>query len=130
VATISVVSSRAIWCSSITATTGDGLVAALQLIAIVLREQAPLSELARNALERVPQVLVNGSFPRRAPLDQLPRTSRHIQMVEKSLGKQGRVLVRWSGTEPKLRVMIEGPDPKRIKQLANDILQTAHKELQ
>lgn len=111
------------------ATTGDGLVAALQLIAIVLREQKPLSELAQHALDRVPQVLVNGSFQRRTPLEQLPRTSRHIQMVERSLGKQGRVLVRWSGTEPKLRVMIEGPNPKRIKQLANDILQTAQKEL-
>ncbi|MFW6051569.1 MAG: phosphoglucosamine mutase [Myxococcota bacterium] len=111
------------------ATTGDGLVAALQLLAIVLREQRPLSELASQALERVPQVLVSVRLPKRRPLDDMPRTRQAITSAEKRLGEDGRVLVRWSGTEPKLRVMVEGPSRKRIEALANDIAEEARTEL-
>ncbi|HSN84386.1 MAG TPA: phosphoglucosamine mutase [Polyangiales bacterium] len=111
------------------ATTGDGLVAAMQVLAILCREQRPLSELAAQVMERVPQVLVNVSLPDRRPLDELPKTRRAIAMVEKTLGKEGRVLVRWSGTEPKLRVMIEGPRLEKIQTMADDIADTAQKEL-
>lgn len=111
------------------ATTGDGLVAALQLLSIVLREQRPLSELACAALERVPQVLVNVDLPRKKPLEELPQTSRAVQAAERTLGKEGRILVRWSGTEPKLRVMVEGPDPERIAELAEDIADRARHEM-
>jgi len=111
------------------ATTGDGLVAALQLLAIVLREQRPLSELARDALERVPQTLVNVKLPNRRDLEAMPRTRRAVATVENELGRDGRVLVRWSGTEPKLRVMVEGPDPKTIQSLAASIADEARKEL-
>jgi phosphoglucosamine mutase len=110
------------------ATTGDGLVAAMQVLAIVLREGRPLSELAAEAMERVPQVLVNVTLPDRRPLEDLPKTSHAIARAEKALGKNGRVLVRWSGTEPKLRVMIEGPKQDRIKAMANDIAAEAKKE--
>jgi phosphoglucosamine mutase len=110
------------------ATTGDGLVAAMQVLAIVLREGRPLSELAAEAMERVPQVLVNVTLPDRRPLEDLPKTSHAIARAEKALGKNGRVLVRWSGTEPKLRVMIEGPKQDRIKAMANDIAAEAEKE--
>lgn len=110
------------------ATTGDGLVAALQLLAIVLREQRPLSELAATVMERVPQVLVNVELPERRPLEDMSRTIGAIRAAEENLGKDGRVLVRWSGTEPKLRVMVEGPDPDRIRQIANDIAETARAE--
>ncbi|MFW5876082.1 MAG: phosphoglucosamine mutase [Myxococcota bacterium] len=111
------------------ATTGDGLVAALQLLAIVLREQRPLSELAHQALERVPQVLLNVPLLMKRPLEQMPRTRKAIQSAEARLGKQGRVLVRWSGTEPKLRVMVEGPDSDRIAELAQGIAEEARTEL-
>lgn len=110
-------------------TTGDGLVAALQLLAIVLREGKPLSELARAAMERIPQVLVNIALPRRRPLDEMPRTQKAIVDAEKKLGKEGRILVRWSGTEAKLRVMVEGPDPKRISNIADAIAGEAKSEL-
>ena len=110
------------------ATTGDGLVAAMQVLAIVLREGRPLSELASEAMSRVPQVLVNVTLPDRRPLTEMPKTSRAIARVEKSLGKSGRVLVRWSGTEPKLRVMIEGPKQDRITTMANGIAEEATKE--
>lgn len=112
------------------ATTGDGLVAAMQVLAIVLREERPLSELASQVMERVPQVLVNVTLPGRRPLEDLPKTTHAIARAEKALGKEGRVLVRWSGTEPKLRVMIEGPKQDRIQNLAQDIASQAEREFQ
>ena len=111
------------------ATTGDGLVAALQLLAIVLREGRPLSELAGQAMERVPQVLINVKLPARRPLEEMPRTGKAMKAAEKKLGNDGRLLVRWSGTEPKLRIMVEGPDPKRIEQMAQEIADVAAAEL-
>ncbi len=110
-------------------TTGDGLVAALQVLSIVLREQRPLSELARAAMERVPQVLVNVRLAARRPLEDMPITQRAVRAAEDRLGQEGRVLVRWSGTEPKLRVMIEGPHEGTIKGLAEGIAEQATKEV-
>jgi phosphoglucosamine mutase len=110
------------------ATTGDGLVAALQVLSIMLRESRPLSELAR-VLERVPQVLENVTLPMRRPLSQMPELSRRIEQVEKKLGKNGRLLVRWSGTEPKLRLMLEGPEPKLLKTLVGELAQAARRDL-
>jgi phosphoglucosamine mutase len=112
------------------ATTGDGLVAAMQVLAILRREGRPLSELAAEVMERVPQVLVNVTLPGRRPLEELPKTTRAITSAEKALGKDGRVLVRWSGTEPKLRVMIEGPERDRIQAMANDIADEAKREIE
>jgi phosphoglucosamine mutase len=111
------------------APTGDGLVAALQLLAIVLREQKPLAELAARAIERVPQVLVSETFSVRRPLEEMPRTVRAIRSAERELGKAGRVVVRWSGTEPKLRVMVEGENEARIRELAGVIVDEAKREL-
>jgi phosphoglucosamine mutase len=110
------------------ATTGDGLIAAMQVLAILKREGRPLSELASEVMERVPQVLVNVTLPGRLPLESLPKTTRAIAVAEKTLGKNGRVLVRWSGTEPKLRVMIEGPKKARIQNMAQGIADEAERE--
>ncbi|MET0342074.1 MAG: phosphoglucosamine mutase [Polyangiales bacterium] len=111
------------------ATTGDGLVAALQVLAIATREQKTISELAGTAIERVPQVLVNATFPTRKALDDMPLTQRAIKDAEKKLNGNGRVLVRWSGTEAKLRIMIEGPSPDRIKQMAEGIAAEAKRDI-
>jgi phosphoglucosamine mutase len=102
------------------ATTGDGIVAALRVLAIMSKEGRPLSELAR-VMTRTPQVLVNTAVPRKVPLDQLPEVSKLIASVERELGEDGRVLVRYSGTESKARVMIEGPDQARLDAMAADI---------
>ncbi|MGB8329291.1 MAG: phosphoglucosamine mutase [Polyangiales bacterium] len=110
------------------ATTGDGLIAAMQVLAIVLREGRPLSELASEVMQRVPQVLLNVTLPDRRPIQDLPKTKHAIALAEKALGKEGRVLVRWSGTEPKLRVMIEGPKHDRIESMANEIVNQAKKD--
>jgi len=111
------------------ATTGDGLVAAMQVLAIMLREGRSLSDLTADVMKRVPQVLVNVTLPDRRPLESLPKTTRAIARARKSLGVDGRVLVRWSGTEPKLRVMIEGPKHDRIEAMANDIADAAKAEV-
>jgi len=111
------------------ATTGDGTLGALQILAIVLRTGRPLSELVRETFEEVPQILLNVPLPDRAPLESLKLTTTAIRDAESSLGKHGRVLVRWSGTEPKLRVMVEGPTQQIIEKLANQIAKTAEAEV-
>lgn len=111
------------------ATTGDGLVAALQLLAILRQDERPLSELAAEAMQRVPQTLVNVRLAQRRPLEEMQKTVKVVRKAERSLGKRGRVLVRWSGTEPKLRVMVEGPSEERIATYANDIADAARAEL-
>jgi phosphoglucosamine mutase len=112
------------------ATTGDGLIAALQLVAILVRESRPLSEIAAAAMERVPQVLVNVKLPLRRDLAEMARMARAVRDAEKKLGRNGRVLVRWSGTEPKLRVMVEGPKQDLIKQLADSIAEAGRQDIE
>ncbi len=102
------------------ATTGDGIVAALRVLAIMVAEGKPLSELA-TVMTRTPQVLVNTTVGKKIPLEQLPDVQRVIRAIERELGDDGRVLVRYSGTETKVRVMIEGVDEARIRQHADEI---------
>ncbi|MGE0398700.1 MAG: phosphoglucosamine mutase [Kofleriaceae bacterium] len=102
------------------ATTGDGIVAALRVLAIMAREQKPLSELAQ-VMTRTPQVLINTSVEKKVPLDQLPDVQKMIASIERELGDEGRVLVRYSGTESKVRVMIEGSDQARIQTWAQEV---------
>ncbi|MEO5729418.1 MAG: phosphoglucosamine mutase, partial [Byssovorax sp.] len=111
------------------ATTGDGIVAALQVLAIMLEEGKPLSELAAGAMVRVPQVLENATFVSRVPLEAMKVMRLTVDRIEKVLGERGRILVRWSGTEPKLRVMVEGEDHDQISTYALEILAAAKKDL-
>ncbi|WP_095988122.1 phosphoglucosamine mutase [Cystobacter fuscus] len=103
-------------------TTGDGTLAALQLLAVMCRQQKPVSELA-SIFQPVPQTLLNVVVKNKRELGELPSVMRAIQDVEKKLGKEGRVLVRFSGTEPKARVLIEGTDATRNEQYAQQIAQ-------
>ena len=102
------------------ATTGDGIVAALKVLAVMVREGRPLSELTR-VMTRSPQVLVNVRVDRKRPLEQLGAVQALIRAAEAALGDDGRVLVRYSGTEAKARVMIEGPDEASIRVQAEEI---------
>jgi phosphoglucosamine mutase len=106
------------------ATTGDGCVAALQILAVIAREGKPMSELA-NVMQRVPQELTSISLKRRLPLEDMPRLGQVVAATEKSLGRNGRVLVRWSGTEPKLRLMAEGPDATQLSQWLAEMIEAA-----
>jgi phosphoglucosamine mutase len=89
-------------------TTGDGILAALQLIGAMLRTEKPLSELA-GWMELYPQKLINVEVKTKPDLSTIPEIAGLIAQVEKDLGEQGRVLVRYSGTENLCRVMVEGP---------------------
>lgn len=102
-------------------TTGDGLVAALQVLNLMLERQRPLSELAR-VFEPMPQVLISRQVRARPPIEELPNVQKAIQSAEKELADSGRVLVRYSGTEYKVRVMVEGESPTHTQQLCEDII--------
>jgi phosphoglucosamine mutase len=110
------------------ASTGDGMLAALQVLALMLRTGRPLSELAERAMQRVPQVLESVTLPARRPLEEMRRLSELTAKIVKALGDDGRVLVRWSGTEPKLRVMLEGPREERIRAWAKELIEAARKD--
>jgi len=111
------------------ATTGDGMVAGLSLLGVMLAAGKPLSELAR-CFTPVPQTLVNVKVKERRELDELPTVLKTIRGVELKLGTDGRVLVRFSGTEAKARVLVESPDPKRNESYANEISEALVKALQ
>ena len=110
------------------ATTGDGLLAALQVLSVMVQEGRSLSELAKPMI-RYPQILLNFTVERKVPLDQLPSVQALIGKVEKELGQDGRVLVRYSGTESKARVMIEGMEDATIRAQAEEIAECMRKAL-
>jgi phosphoglucosamine mutase len=111
------------------ASTGDGTIGALQVLALMMRTATPLSALAHEAMERVPQVLENVVLPSRRPLEEMKHLAKAADEVKASLGQEGRVLIRWSGTEPKLRIMLEGPDEARIQAWAQDLAQAARRDV-
>ena len=102
------------------ATTGDGTVAALHILALMKTSGKKLSELA-GCMTSYPQVLVNIMVKEKRPLEEWSIVQAKIKSAETKLGESGRVLVRYSGTENKCRVMIEGKDEELIKELAEDI---------
>ena len=110
------------------ASTGDGIVAALQVLALMIRRGRPLSELAAQAMTRVPQVLQNVTLPKRRPIEDMKKLQALMRSVSKSLGRKGRTLVRWSGTEPKLRVMIEGENEAAITRMAQSLIEAARQD--
>jgi phosphoglucosamine mutase len=103
------------------APTGDGILAALQVLAGVVREACPVSEIAGGIMTRVPQSLLSFPVRRKVPVEQLRSVQRVVSEVERELGEEGRVLVRYSGTEAKARVLVEGPDERAVGRLAERI---------
>ncbi|KAF4516313.1 hypothetical protein B566_EDAN000554 [Ephemera danica] len=101
-------------------TTGDGLISALQMISLMKRTGKPLSELAQ-AMSAVPQVLLNVKVKQKPKLESVPDIDRAIRESEHRLNGSGRVLVRYSGTEPLLRIMVEGAQDSVIKEVAEDL---------
>ncbi len=101
-------------------TTGDGIMAALRLLDAMKASGVPLSELS-GIMTVFPQVLINVDVKSKPELESIPQVSAAIQAVEKQLGDQGRVLVRYSGTQPQCRVMVEGPTEPLTRQLCEQI---------
>lgn len=101
-------------------TTGDGILAALQLLTVMIKKNKPLSELSA-IMEPFPQVLKNVRTSRKLPIARIPGFKKTMKDMEKKLGKNGRILVRPSGTEPVIRVMVEGKDKKLINTMADEL---------
>jgi phosphoglucosamine mutase len=107
-------------------TTGDGLIAALQVLAVVAESGVKASE-AAHLFEPMPQILKNVRFlPGAKPLEN-QEVATAIQAGEAKLGKNGRLLIRKSGTEPLIRVMGECDDEKLIKTVVGDIVKVIEK---
>jgi phosphoglucosamine mutase len=109
-------------------TTGDGIVSALQLLAVMRRANREASELA-SILTLSPQCLVNVDVASRPPLKDLPGVQAAIAAAEKELGQDGRVLVRYSGTQNMCRVMVEGPTEDMTTRLTHAIADAMKKEI-
>ena len=110
------------------ATTGDGMLTALRLLAVIRQSGKTLDELTAG-LTIYPQILVNVRVKERKPLAELPAVREQIAAAEAAFAGSGRVLVRFSGTEPLARVMIEGADQALVDQWANRIADTIRQEL-
>jgi phosphoglucosamine mutase len=106
-------------------TTGDGLITALQVLRVMVDSGRRLSELA-SCMTPMPQVLENVEIRARTPIDELPAVTRAIREAEASLDGTGRVLVRYSGTQPLARVMVEGEDEQQIRELAASVAAALH----
>jgi phosphoglucosamine mutase len=109
-------------------TTGDGTLTALQVLAIMRRTGKPLSELAQ-VMTPLPQVLVNVRVSKKKDIMTVPEIAALVNSVEEKLGDEGRILIRYSGTEPLLRIMMEGQDNAQIAGWANEIAALVEKRL-
>ena len=106
--------------SAIFNTTGDGLVAALQVIQIMIERKTSLSDLA-SGIERCPQALINVPVGNKPPLKELKEVEMAVKEVETALNGDGRVVLRYSGTESICRVMVEGPKSQQVQVMAQGI---------
>jgi phosphoglucosamine mutase len=110
-------------------TTGDGLLTGLQLLDVLAADGRPLSELASATMRQFPQILVNVRVADKSKLEGNTGIQAAVQEVEEKLGRDGRVLVRPSGTEPIVRVMAEGPDEEQLKEYVGQIADVVRREL-
>ena len=109
--------------------TGDGVLSALQVLAVMKREGKKLSELA-SILTPFPQVLLNVPVAHKKDPHEVPEVASLIKKVQKKLGEKGRVLVRPSGTENLIRVMVEGEKAKEINAYAEEIAECVRKNME
>ncbi len=109
-------------------TTGDGTISALQILKIMKKTGKKLSELVK-VMEKFPQVLVNVQVSEKKDIEEMPAVKIKISEIEEKLGRFGRVLVRYSGTENLLRIMVEGKDKEIINNYAQEIAEMVKKEV-
>ncbi len=109
-------------------TTGDGIIAALQLIAAIIKSGKPLSELA-GMMDVFPQKLINIDVQNKPDISTVPRIVEAIRAAESDLGEEGRVLVRYSGTQNMCRVMVEGPSEALTEKYCRQIADVIRSEI-
>ena len=108
-------------------TTGDGIIAALAALSAVIDTNQPLSEL-RKCLDKFPQKLINLDIRNKISINEL-EAKQLIEETEKSLGDEGQVLIRYSGTEPKIRILVEGKDHAYVESQASKIADSIHNQI-
>ena len=109
------------------AVTGDGLLTAAHLLNVVRQSGSTLEALAD--LERFPQVLLNVRVATRRAVDEVPRFAEAVRAAEARLAGNGRVFVRYSGTEPLLRIMVEAPGEEQARETAEQLAAVAREHL-
>ena len=109
-------------------TTGDGIVAALQVLTCMLEEERSLSELVAG-MERFPQMSAKVQVRKKPPLEEVPAMVKAMAAAQERFGRDGRIVVRYSGTEPVLRVMAEGLDEDLVRQVVEELAETARTAL-
>ena len=109
-------------------TTGDGAITCLQVLALLMEKGKRLSEL-RKVMTRLPQVLINVRVKERKSFSGMPRVQQTMAKVQKDLKERGRMLVRYSGTELLARVMLEGENEDKVKQMAGEIADAIRAEV-
>lgn len=102
-------------------TTGDGIIAALQVLSCMIRAKKPLSELSKE-MKRYPQVLKNIKVKEKIPFEKIPNFTKRLDEIKMELGTKGRVFVRYSGTEPIARVMMEGENQAKINTYTDELI--------
>jgi len=106
-------------CKHVT-TTGDGIVAALQVLCALLAADQTLSQ-AKSGMRKFPQVMINVQMPMKMDVQVLPEVIEAVANQERILGQAGRILLRPSGTEPLIRVMVEGEDVTLVKRSCEEL---------
>ena len=109
-------------------TTCDGILTALQVLAIMRQKERNLDELAQ-VMESLPQVLYNVDVKEKRPLSEFQEIKLKIEEMERTLGNSGRVLIRYSGTEPLLRIMVEGEDEAQLHRFAQHLVELVKKRI-
>ncbi len=109
-------------------TTGDGMLTSLHVLRMLMEEGKDICYL-RSLYEPFPQILRNVKIKRRKPIEEIPGLSPLLKKLNGELGGKGRILIRYSGTEPLLRIMVEGEDEEKIKEMANEIAKVVEKAL-
>ena len=109
-------------------TTGDGLVTALQVLSVVVGTGKPVSEVCKR-FEPLPQILQNVRYANGAPLEQ-DAVKKAIDLGKEAAGRQGRLVIRPSGTEPVIRVMAEGDDERLVHEVVGEIVEAVRKAAQ
>jgi len=108
--------------------TGDGILTSIKMLEVMIHRELPLSQLV-NGLEEFPQVLLTVDVCRKEDFKAFPEIKDMMENIQKSLGSRGRLNVRYSGTEPVARIMIEGEDRKKISEMADQLAQVITKYL-
>jgi len=108
-------------------TTGDGILTALRILSVMIQSEKPLSELS-GIMQPFPQIMINVEVKDKRDPYEIPGLAKQIKEVEQELNDRGRVVIRLSGTEPKIRVMVEGENEEKIKTLGQSLADIIEKQ--